>query len=319
VGGTFTKVAVVDHAGRIVQRLQAPSARDIAPADVPEHVVQIVKDMLQVSGLSRSEIAGICVSIPGVIDSRTDYIVSCPNLTNWEGMTLAKQVQEKVGLPTYLEKDANAAALGEHWVGAGRGINDLICFTIGTGIGTGIILHGALYRGSTGGAGEIGHIIVDKDGPLCSCGNWGCLEAISSARAIVQKARDFIHLGEPSAMLEMAGGDPDAITTEHVFRAAREGDELATRILDTALEYLGVGVTSIVNVFNPAMIILGGGVALAGEQVLTPVQKIVRRRARCLLAKHVQIVLAKLGGDAGVIGGAYLVFSQSQGMLPTAD
>lgn len=314
VGGTFTKAALVDRTGQIVQRLQAPSARDIPRAEVPEHVVQIVHEMLESSGVDREQIVGVCVGIPGVVDRRTDLVVSCPNLTNWEGMPLAKLVQQRLGIPTYLEKDANEAALGEHWVGAGQGVDDLICFTIGTGIGTGIILNGRLYRGSTGGAGEIGHIIVDKDGPLCTCGNWGCLEAIASARAIAEKGSKAVENGEPTVIRELCQGDPKAVTAEMVFRAARAGDQVAERILDVALTYLGVGVTSIVNVFNPAMIILGGGVAQAGEQLLAPVQRIVRQRARRLLAEHVQIVLAKLGNDAGVIGGAYLVF-QAQGLV----
>jgi len=312
VGGTLTKVAVVDRVGRIVQRLQAPSAHDIAREDVPERVVQIVHDMLQAASLTVEQVAGVCVGIPGVIDSRTDFIVSCPNLTNWEGMPLAQQVQAKLGLPTFLEKDANEAALGEHWVGAGRGVDDLICFTIGTGIGTGLILRGELYRGSTGGAGETGHIIVDKDGPICNCGNWGCLEALASARAITHKARAFVELGEPSVMLAMSDGDVQAISAETVFKAAKAGDELAERVLAEALEYLGVGIAGIVNAFNPEMVILGGGVAAAGEQLLAPVRRIVHRRARRLLAEHVQIVLADLGSDAGVIGGAYLVFKAQE-------
>ncbi|MGC8787297.1 MAG: ROK family protein [Anaerolineae bacterium] len=314
VGGTLTKVAVVDATGQIVQRLQAPSARDIPRDRVPEHVVQIVHKIIGISGLSREQIVGACVGIPGVIDRRTDLVVSCPNLTNWEGLPLAKLVQEKLGIPTYLEKDANEAALGEHWLGAGQGIDDLICFTIGTGIGTGIILNGQLYRGSTGGAGEIGHIIVDKDGPLCTCGNRGCLEAVASARAIAEKGSKAVEHGELTIMRKLSNGDPKAVTTEMVFRAARAGDQVAQRILDEALTYLGVGVTSIVNVFNPAMIILGGGVAQAGEQLLAPVQQIVRQRARRLLAEHVQIVLSRLGNDAGVIGGAYLVF-QARGII----
>jgi len=310
VGGTFTKLALVDPAGEVRQRHEEPSEHQIAGAEVPQYVVGIVERMLQDSGLTRDEVVGVCVGIPGVIDHRTDVIISCPNLTNWEGMPLAKWVGERLGLPTYIEKDANEAALGERWIGAGRGIDDLVCFTLGTGIGTGIILNGELYRGSIGGAGEIGHIIVDKDGPLCTCGNPGCLESFASARAIAGTARNAAASGEPTAMLELAGGDINSITAATVFAAARAGDHLAARIASEAVEYLGVGVASIVNVFNPAMVILGGGIAQAGDQILIPVRQIVRQRARRLLAEHVQIVLATLGNDAGVIGGAYLVFKE---------
>jgi glucokinase len=313
VGGTFTKVALVDSGGNIVRRWQEPSEHDIASSEVPGFVVRLVRGVLKESSLTASELVGVCVGIPGVIDRRTQTIISCPNLTNWEGMALGQLVEQALGLPTCLEKDANEAALGERWLGAGRGVDDLVCFTLGTGIGTGIIVNGELYRGSTGGAGEIGHIIVDKDGPACSCGNPGCLESFASARAIVGFARDAIEKGSASVLLEVAGGDLDAITTETVFHAARSGDPVAMRITADAIEYLGVSIASVVNVFNPAMIILGGGMAQAGEQILVPVREIVRKRARRLLADHVEIVLARLGNDAGLIGGAYLVF-RTQGV-----
>jgi glucokinase len=310
VGGTFTKVAVVASTGEMTQRYQVPSEHGIASSEVPQYVVSVVEQVLQDSALSRDQVAGVCVGIPGVIDRRTDLIVSCPNLTNWEGMPLSKLVEEKLGLPTYIEKDANEAALGERWAGAGQGVDDLICFTLGTGIGTGIVLNGELYRGSTGGAGEIGHIIVDKDGPPCSCGNPGCLESFASARAITAFAREAVREGKATIMLGMADGDVDAITPETVFAAAKAGDPVAMRIAADAVEYLGVAIASIVNVFNPAMIILGGGMAEAGDQLLIPVRQITRKRARRLLADHVEIVLAQLGNDAGVIGGAYLVFRE---------
>lgn len=315
-GGSMTKMAVVDSQGQIVHKAAVSTDKTVPPDAVPDWLVRLLNDLRDQAEIPEQRIAGVCVGIPGVIDRRTDMIISCPNLVNWEGMPLAVLLQERTGLPTYIEKDANLAALGERWLGAAQGVDHAVCFTIGTGIGTGIIIGGRLYHGALGGAGEIGHIIVMPDGPRCNCGNRGCLEALASATAIVREARAALERDPSSRMWRLAGGDAASLTAEMVFTAAREGDYTAGQIVSHALDYLGIGVASIVNVFNPDMVVLGGGVALAGEQVLTPVRHVVRQRARTLLAEHVQVVCATLGDMAGVIGGAHLVFDSQD--IPTS-
>ncbi len=309
VGGTTTEAGVVNSRGQIIARLKMPTDKHIRGTEIAEHIVGEVRLLLQRSELQKEQIVGICLGVPGVIDKTTNTIISCPNLTTWEKLPLDSWVEERLGIPTFLEKDANQAALGEHWLGAGRDADYLVCLTLGTGIGAGIILNGQLYRGWGGGAGEIGHMILDKDGPLCCCGNRGCWESFASGRAITAKATAAVKQleeGAESLMVELAGGD--AISPEIVFKAARLGDKLAQRIVNEVVEYLGVGVTNIVNIFNPEMIIIGGGIAQAGAQVLAPIRQIVRQRARAFLSETVRIVPAELGESAGMIGGAYLVF-----------
>jgi len=312
VGGTLTKAAIVDGRGKIRAEDVQPTATDIAPTRVPAHVAGIVRELLRRAGVSPGEVSGLCIGVPGIVDYRTGDVLSCPNLTNWEGMPLGRLVEEEIGLPTYLDKDANLAAMGEYWQGASRGVRHSICFTLGTGIGTGIILDGRLYRGAIGGAGEIGHITLVREGPLCGCGNRGCLEALASASAIVREARTAVARDPSSKILTLAHGDPATITAEVVFSAAQEGDITARTVVMTALEYLGIGVASMVNALNPDMVVLAGGMAAAGEIIGDVVRHVVRQRVRLPLAAHVRVVIGSLGGYAGVLGGAYLVFQGLQ-------
>jgi glucokinase len=312
VGGTFTKAAVVDRTGgQCLFKAALATRTDLPSPQVPDYLVEQIRALMADAEVATGDVAGISIGLPGVINQRTGRAISCPNLRNWEDLPLADQVAQRIGLPTWMEKDANQAALGELWLGAARQIEHSICFTLGTGIGTGIILNGQLYRGGMGGAGEIGHLPILPNGPQCGCGNHGCLEALASASAVSREARAAVEQDSQSAMVALAGGQAEAITSEIVFAAARAGDATAQCVLDTALEYLGIGIASIINAFNPDLIVLGGGMAQAGEQLLSPIRNVVGQHARRPLAEHVNIVLTELGSMAGVLGGAYLVFSHA--------
>ncbi len=315
VGGTFSKLALVDNRGRICHRERVPSAGGLAPSEVPTHVAHLARQALQGSeawpesrAFERGLVAGICLAIPGIVDERSARIISCPNLSNWDGLQLGRLVAAELSLPVYLVNDGNAAVLGERWMGAGRGVDDLIGITIGTGIGCGLVLRGELYAGALGGAGEISHTIVDRHGPPCTCGQRGCLETYASARAIAGAARRAVEQGRSSELRNLAGGDPAALTAEHVFAAAQAGDDVANEIVAEAIAYLGISLANVVNLFNPSMIVIGGGMAQAGERLLEPLREMIHARGRTLLTDHCQVVLAQLGADAGVIGGAYVVF-----------
>jgi glucokinase len=307
VGGTLTKSAVVDEAGQALHELTEPTASTLPPMQVPDHVADLVQRLMAESGLALADLAGICVGLPGIVEHRLGLALSCPNLRNWEGLPLADLVTRRTGVTTWVERDANLAALGEAWIGAARGTGYSVCFTLGTGIGAGIILDGRLYRGSWGGAGEIGHITVVRDGPRCACGNRGCLEALASASAVAREAQAAAVRAPESLLWTLAGGERAAITADLVFRAALEGDATAMRVADTAVEYLGIGVATVINVFNLDMVVLAGGMAAAGSQVLDPVRAVVRQRARQPLAARSRVELGHLGGRAGVLGGARLV------------
>jgi glucokinase len=308
VGGTQTKAAVVTDHGQVLHELTEPTARDLPSSEVPAFVAGLIARLLAAADVSPADLAGACVGLPGVVEPRMGLAFSCPNLRAWENVPLGPLASDLAGARVLVERDASLAVLGEAWQGAARGARHAICFTLGTGVGAGILADGRLFHGAWGGAGEIGHIIVARDGPRCSCGNRGCLEALASASAIAREGRQAADRAPDSALWDLAGGTRDAITAEVVFQAAARGDTTARRVVDTAMEYLGLGVASALNAFNPEVVVLGGGMAAAGEQILQPVRQVVQMRAREPLAARVRIELAQLGMQAGMLGGARAVF-----------
>lgn len=320
LGGTKILTALISETGDIVYRHRIPT-----PQMGPESVVSVIRDsittVLAEAGLAKEEVAGVGVGAPGPLDPRSGVVFEAPNLVGWRNVPLRdllaaqlRSTQASAALPIFVEHDANAAALAEWWIGAGRGVKDLIYITVSTGIGGGIIIGGKMVHGVTGAAGEIGHMTIDINGPLCHCGNRGCLEVLASGPAIARVAREEIAAGRPTTMLETAGGKPEAITGETVDRAARTGDALAGEIFDRAGTYLGVGVANLINLLNPARIIIGGGVSKAGDLLFAPVKRTVRERALKRPATDAQIVPAALGDDAGVVGAGAVVFLRTTGL-----
>jgi glucokinase len=230
-------------------------------------------------------------------------------------MPLRDMVKQKYVVKTLLLNDASAAALGEHRFGAGRGVSNLILLTIGTGIGGGIISDGRLYQGTSGNAGEIGHMTVDVNGKRCTCGNVGCLETLVSGTALAEAARRRINQGEESSLHGPASGRVTDITAEDIGAAAAGGDALARDVIAGAAAYLGVGLVNVVNIFNPEMIIIGGGLAKLGDLLLEPARKMVKERSFPMAAGAVRIVTARLGDDAGVCGAAVFAI-ESGSRLP---
>jgi glucokinase len=313
VGGTYTKAALVHRNGQVVVRSQVPSDHRAAGPAIARHLADTVRGLLAACRMPAGCLAGVSISVPGVVDRRTELVVSCPNLQNWDGLPIGRLAAAALGLPVVIENDANLAALGERWLGAARGCDDAVCLTLGTGIGCGIILGGRLYAGSTGGAGELSHTIVEKDGRPCTCGRRGCLESYASGRAIVEQARYTLQARTSGLLWELVHGDVLAVTPEIVYRAAAAGDGAAQTVVDEALDWLGLAAANLINLFNPEIIVVGGGMAEAGAQVLGPLQAAVQRRGRAQLVDQARIVLAQLGNDAGVVGGAYALFESEQG------
>jgi glucokinase len=229
-----------------------------------------------------------------------------------------ERLHEIYGLPVQIENDANAVALGEHRYGAGRGVANLVYLTISTGIGGGLILDGQLRRGEHGLAGEIGHMVVRPNGPDCTCGNRGCLEALASGLAIADRARLALAHCAGSAMLRLAGDNPQAITAEIVFRAAMAGDPAAAWLIEQVAEDLGLALAMLASIVDPGRIILGGGVAKAGEQLLRPVRSVFRRYAFPMLAERVSIVQAAALDEGGLLGAAALVAQAATYLLQSA-
>lgn len=300
LGGTKILTALVDDQGRVLDRERMPT-----PAGGPESVVAAIVDSVRTvigrAGIALAAVGGLGVGAPGPMDPATGVVFEPPNLPGWRDVPLAEMLASHLGLLVFVENDANAAALGERWAGAGVGVDDLVYITISTGIGGGLILGGRLYHGVSGTAGEIGHMVIEPGGPRCNCGRVGCLEALASGPAIARDARAAVQSGAPTTLSQLPG---EALTAEAVARAAWDGDPVARQIYARAAAALGVGVTNLVNLLNPAMVIIGGGVARAGELIFAPVRRIVREEAFERPGSAVQIVPAALGDDVGAIGAA---------------
>lgn len=309
LGGTRIRAAVVSEEGQIRYRLEQPTRVEEGASSVMQRLLSLIRDTISGSPLERHEIIGIGIGSAGQIDPWSGTVLSAtPNLPGWGGTPLAEHVREAFDLPVRVDNDANVAAWGEKQFGAGLGVDHLICITIGTGIGGGVIVNGQLYHGAVGVAGEIGHLTVNLDGPPCNCGSFGCLEAYAAGPAIVARALEAVMEGTKTALIQMTDNRPEDITVPLIAQAAAEGDPLASRVMQQTGYYIGVGLAGLVNVLNPERIVIGGGVAQAGDSLLQPIEMTVRARAMPVATEALQVVPARLGEDAGVIGAAALLF-----------
>lgn len=304
LGGTKVITAIISPKGEVIARHDHPTLADEGPQSVVERMLSGIDYLLAQSNLSPSQLRAISIATAGIIDIENGIVTTSPNLPDWHNIPLKSIVGKKYKVTTFLINDADAAALGEHRFGAGRGLDNLILLTLGTGIGGGIIINGKLYHGPSGSAAEIGHTIVEVNGPKCRCGNNGCLETLASGTAIAREAVRRISLGAKSSLVEVVEGKIEDVTAEKVYLAAKGGDSLASEVIARAAHYLGISVVNLVNIFNPEMIIIGGSVAQMGDLLLEPVRQMVKERAFPLLAQSVRIVPAQLGNDAGIFGAA---------------
>ncbi len=268
---------------------------------------------LALSPTERSSLRGAGVSFGGPVEAATGTVLHSHHVDGWDGLPLAKRLEQELGLRVVVENDANAIALGEYRYGAGRGVADLVYITVSTGIGGGMVLGGRLWRGSHGVAGEVGHMVVRPGGPVCTCGNRGCLEALAAGPAIALRAREAVAAGAYGEhLLELAGGDPSAITAELVFRAAGAGDVASAAVVAAVAEDLGLAIAMLCSIVDPARVIIGGGVAKAGEQLLAPVRGAFRRYAFPMLVGEVAIVQAANPDEGGLLGAAALIAAEKQ-------
>jgi len=310
LGGTKIITALISSEGQVMAREYTLTLADEGPQAVIKRIFSAIDSTLNLSNLDPSQLDSMSIAAAGAISIDKGVVTSSPNLPGWHDVPLRDIVNKKYSVNTFLINDASAAALGEHCFGAGKGTNNLILLTLGTGIGGGIIINGKLYNGSSGSAGEIGHMTIDVNGPRCRCGNIGCLEALASGTAVAREAIRRIKQGRRSSLNQMVEGKVENITAKKVGVAARDGDSLALEVISEAATYLGVGMVNLVNIFNPEIIIVGGGMAKMGDLLLEPAREVVRERACSLSAQMVRIVLAQLGDDAGAFGAAVFAFEQ---------
>lgn len=309
IGGTKALLGLVDETGHIRARDRYLLGNQRQPAQIVAELASRLDQLVSKSGLNWQDVVGVGCSIAAVLDVERGFIRFAPNIVgSAQNVPFKALLQQALDRPVWLEMDARATALGEAWQGAGAGADDLVYIVVGTGIGAGILAGGQIYRGWGGTAGELGHTTVEPNGPHCNCGNDGCLEALAAGPAIAQRALVAIQQGRRTIMGDMTTNQE--INAEVVMQAARLGDEVAREVVQQTAEYLGIGLANVLNLLNPEVIVLGGGVIQGGEDLLLePIQQAAARRCGSWIDRQsTRIVAARLGEDAGLLGVARLVW-----------
>ena len=308
IGGTNIVVGTVSEDGSTIHGIRTePTHGEEGPEGVLARIAGLVEDSVQATlratGLARESVVGVGVGAPGPLDRGRGLVLLTPNL-GWRDLPLRDLVSEAVHLPVSLDNDANCAVYGEWWVGAAKGAQYVVGLTIGTGIGGGIVIDGRIYHGASDIAGEIGHTTIDSTGRLCKCGNYGCLEAYASGTAIAARALEGISAGVETRLTEFVAGDLSRVTAQSVYEAARHEDDYALELVRETAKFLGAGVANLVNIFNPDVIVLVGGVTQAGDRLFVPLRAEVKRRAFKPAVERCRILPGTLPGTAGVFGAA---------------
>ena len=306
IGGTKLAAGVVTPAGEVVAEERGQTDPASTPTEILEVLFELSKKSVERTDTRWGELKVLGVSFGGPVDYPSGKTVTCHHLVGWEGVPLRDQAAERSGMVVVVDNDANAAALGETIFGAARGCQHVLYLTVSTGIGAGLVLDGRVHRGANSMAGEIGHVSVAPDGPLCTCGRVGCLEAVAAGPSIARAARDALEAGEASALQDIPR---DRLTAKHVAEVAKS-DALAARIMAQAGEYLGRGVAGVVNLVNPEIVVIGGGVSEAGEVLLEPVREAVRRHAVPESGRRLRIAVGELKARGGLLGAAALALRE---------
>ena len=293
LGGTNLRAALITSDGMIVKREKEPTSKTVL-----DSLILILEHFFS------EDVAGIGLGVAGLIDRKSGNMINSPNIPVLNGINLLDELQAKFSVPVFIENDANAAALGEKWIGAGKDFSDFVLFTLGTGIGGGIIKDNRLLSV----AAEVGHMTIQTNGQKCFCGNSGCLETCASARAMVSNVISALEKGRESMLGQLHGGNVYKLTAEDIFRISLEGDSLAREMLKDAGRCLGIGIANIINILSPQAIVLAGGLAGAWDIYIQEAIKEASKRAFQGLFERVKIIPSLLGDDAGVIGSAGLVF-----------
>lgn len=305
IGGTAVKIGFIHEDGGIHYKWEIPTNVENEGASIATDVWLSVEEKLNTLNIQKEKLQGIGIGAPGFIDEETGLVYKAVNI-GWENFDLANQFRELAHLPVYVANDANIAALGENWIGAGNQANNLIAVTLGTGVGGGIIANGSMISGENGTAGEIGHITVDPEGHDCNCGRKGCLETITSATGIVRQGMTLIK-EHPESELAAYYHKHEDISAKDIFDLANQGDELCKQVIHHTADVLGLAIANIAIVINPSKILIGGGVSQAGEDFISQIEKQFKKYALPRVSDICEFKIAELGNDAGIIGAAYLV------------
>ena len=304
LGGTKILTAVVNTQGEIVSHDRRRTPATKGHQAIIQSMLKSADRALDLAGIATAELGAVGIGAAGLSDPETGVLFTSPHLPGWRDVPLRDIIEKGLGKKSFLINDADAAALGEFHFGAGRGTRHLIYITVSTGIGGGIIINGQIYTGASGAAGEIGHMTIDVNGPPCNCGNRGCWETLASGTALAREARHRISEGAKTSILEHADGDINKLTAEAVHSAAKDGDSLAKELIARTGYYLGVGLANLINMFNPELIVIGGGLSNIGDMLFAPAFKVAEERAFREAYRAVRFSPAKLGLNSGVLGAA---------------
>ena len=313
LGGTNIVSLFINEKGKVIVRDKRETLTEKGKETTINQIVESVKAVIEKGkkkGISFKSILGIGIGSPGPLNTKEGLIYFAPNLPGWENVPLKNILEKTLKMPVFLENDANAAALGEWWIGAGKDVNNLVLFTLGTGIGGGIIINGEVVHGFRDTAAEIGHMIIHEEGLLCNCGTKGCLEAYASATGVVKRTISAIENGKKSILTEITNNHLKEITCKMVYESAKKGDELCKWIVEETGRYLGIGIANMVNILNPEMIILAGGMIKAKALLFDPTIKYAQKYALKAAIKKVKILPASLGDDSGATGAAATVLKR---------
>ncbi|MFD1886979.1 ROK family glucokinase [Paenibacillus wenxiniae] len=303
LGGTAIKVGICNHEGELLHTYEGPTEKEKGTDRVIDNIVNYVRLIVEQSPYSWDQLVGVGAGVAGFTDLRAGVILLAPNI-GFRDVPIRAILEERLGKTIRIDNDANVAALGEAWSGAGKGVNDCVCYTLGTGVGGGIIINGKIYQGFAGLAGEIGHISVvpDLEAIQCGCGKMGCLETVSSATGIIRMAVEAVERGDHTSLSGI-----EQITAKDIFDAAKAGDEVSVRIVNRAAFYLGKSMAAVAATLNPERFIIGGGVSKAGDILFSKIREVFAELTPSPLQQGVEIIPAKLGNDAGIVGAAGLL------------
>lgn len=312
LGGTIIKFGILTLEGEVQEKWAIETNTLENGRHIVSDIVESLKHRLSLYGLTKDDFLGIGMGSPGAVDRTSKTVTGAFNL-NWaDTQEVGSVIEKEVGIPFFIDNDANVAALGERWVGAGANNPDVVFVTLGTGVGGGVIADGNLIHGVAGAGGEIGHMIVDpENGFTCTCGNKGCLETVASATGVVRVARQLAEQYEGSSAIKAAIDNGDTVTSKDIFIAAEDGDKFANSVVERVSRYLGLAAANISNILNPDSVVIGGGVSAAGEFLRSRVEKYFVTFAFPQVKKSTKIKIAELGNDAGIIGAASLANQQA--------
>ncbi|HEO3604603.1 TPA: ROK family glucokinase [Streptococcus agalactiae] len=312
LGGTTIKFGILTLEGEVQEKWAIETNTLESGRHIVSDIVESLKHRLSLYGLTKDDFLGIGMGSPGAVDRTSKTVTGAFNL-NWaDTQEVGSVIEKEVGIPFFIDNDANVAALGERWVGAGANNPDVVFVTLGTGVGGGVIADGNLIHGVAGAGGEIGHMIVDpENGFTCTCGNKGCLETVASATGVVRVARQLAEQYEGSSAIKAAIDNGDTVTSKDIFIAAEDGDKFANSVVERVSRYLGLAAANISNILNPDSVVIGGGVSAAGEFLRSRVEKYFVTFAFPQVKKSTKIKIAELGNDAGIIGAASLANQQA--------